>query len=128
MDVKTIIENYWQAALAQDAAAMRAYFCKDAYINWHNTNEHFTVDEFIRANCEYPDSWAGDMERYHVIDDVIITVMHVYPTNHTSSFHVTSFIGIKEGKIASIDEYWGDDGEAPKWRRDLHIGKQIKDL
>ena len=29
-------------------------------------------------------------------------------------------------KIASIDEYWGDDGETPKWRLDMEIGKRIR--
>ncbi len=32
----------------------------------------------------------------------------------------------KDGKIAQVDEYWGDDGEAPQWRQDMHIGNKIK--
>ena len=31
-----------------------------------------------------------------------------------------------DGKIASIDEYWGDDGEVPKWRLDMKIGMKIR--
>ena len=37
-----------------------AYFCEDARIRWHCTNEEFTVGEYIRANCDYP---ATGMER-----------------------------------------------------------------
>lgn len=48
------IEKYWNDIVRQDADAIRNYFDKNAYINWHNSNEHFNVDEFIRANCEYP--------------------------------------------------------------------------
>ncbi len=29
---------------------MREFFLPDAYINWHDTNEHFTVEEYIHAN------------------------------------------------------------------------------
>ena len=32
-----------------------------------------------------------------------------------------------DGKIASVDEYWGDDGPAPQWRQDKHIGTKIKE-
>jgi hypothetical protein len=42
------------------------------------------------------------------------------------SFHVTSFIEIIEGKIKTLDEYWGDDGPIPQWRKDMHIGKPIR--
>lgn len=127
MKKKTIIEMYWKAVLAQKEDEIRPYFMNDAYINWHNSNEHFTVNEFIQANCEYPDTWDGVMEAFYSIDDVVITVMNVYTRNHSLSFHVTSFIHMNEhDKIIAIDEYWGDDGEAPQWRRDLKIGTKIK--
>ena len=47
------IERYWSDTLRQNAEAMRAYFDDNAYIKWHNTNELFNSEEFIRANCEY---------------------------------------------------------------------------
>lgn len=120
------IHDFWKVTLSQDANAMRHYFDKGAYIRWHNTNEQFSVDEFIIANCEYPDNWDGEVERVEKIDDLLITVTHVYAVNKPLSFHVTSFIQTRDDKIISIDEYWGDDGEAPKWRLDKHIGKEIK--
>lgn len=57
------IQGFWDAVLKQDADRMRAYFCRDAYINWHCTDEQFTVEEYIRANCEYPGEWDGKIER-----------------------------------------------------------------
>lgn len=41
------------------------------------------------------------------------------------SFHAVSFIGTREDKIISIDEYWSDDGPAPQWRLDKCIGNPI---
>lgn len=120
------IESFWKDVLEQNAEKLKGYFCENAYVNWHNTNEHFTVDEFIRANCEYPGEWAGEIERKEVIGDLIITAVHVYDRDGALSFHVTSFIRVSGGKIAAIDEYWGDDGQPPEWRIEKNIGTTIK--
>lgn len=119
------IKVFWDAVLQQDADAIRECFHPTAFVNWHNTNEHFTVEEFIQANCEYPGQWDGEVERIITTDTHIITATHVFTRDKTLSFHVTSFIRVVDDKIASIDEYWGDDGPAPKWRLDKHIGTTI---
>lgn len=117
---------YWIFVLKQNADKMREFFQREAYVNWHNTNERFTVEEFIRANCEYPGEWEGDIERIETVNDLFITVVHVYSTDKRQSFHVTSFIRVKDEKIISIDEYWGDDGEPPEWRKKKNIGSKIR--
>ena len=53
------IQAFWDAVLRQDADAIREYFHPDAWVDWHNTNEHFTVEEFIRANCSGMERWSG---------------------------------------------------------------------
>ena len=123
---KMNIYQFWKDVLKQDRQAIREYFQKDAYINWHCTNEHFNVDEFIIANCEYPGDWEGEVERVEHNNDLIITVVHVYPKDKSLSFHVTSFFKIADEKIISVDEYWADDGDIPKWRLDKNIGRTIK--
>lgn len=120
------IQSFWKAALQQDASSMKKYFTSDACVKWHNTNELFTVEEFIQANCEYPNTWDGEIERIETINDLIITAVHVFTIDQTLSFHVTSFIKLEHDKIKSIDEYWGDDGTAPQWRIDKKIGSTIK--
>ena len=37
-----------------------------------------------------------------------------------------SHLKIEDDKIAEMDEYWADDGEAPDWRREMKIGKPIR--
>ena len=126
-EVKMDIYQFWNDVIKQRADAMRAYFHPDAWVNWHNTNEHFTVEEFIRANCEYPGEWDGKVERVIWASEHIITVTYVCSKDGAISCHATSFIHVVDGKIASIEEYWGDDGPAPQWRQDKHIGSKIKD-
>lgn len=121
------LHKYWEDVLHQDADALKKYFAENAYIRWHNTNEQFTVNEFIRANCEYPGIWKGKIERIEVIADTSIVVVHVWSEDKVMSFHVVSFIKIEHGKITSIDEYWGDDGTAPQWRLDKRIGIPIQE-
>lgn len=120
------IRQFWADVLRQDADAIRTYFAPDAWVNWHNTNEHFTAEEFIRANCEYPGDWDGEIEQLVYAEDQVITATHVYSRDNMLHFHVTSFIRIADGKIVSVNEYWGDDGPVPQWRQDLHIGSKIK--
>ena len=119
------IVEFWKCVLEQDADKIRAFFCRGGYVNWHCTNEHFDVEEYIRANCEYPGDWTGEVERIEAVNDLIVTVTHVYPKDRASSFHVTSFFRIENSKITSVDEYWADDGEAPGWRKQLGIGTPI---
>lgn len=118
--------DFWKDVLAQDAKAIRQYFHEDAYVNWHYTNEHLTVSDFIRANCEYPGEWEDEVERIEIVKDGMIPVTHVYPKDHSASFHAASFIQLKNDKIIAIDEYRADEGEAPNWRLEKHIGKAIR--
>lgn len=120
------VKEFWKSVLAQNEKEIRKYFHQEAYINWHCTNEQFNVDEFIIANCEYPGDWDGTVERVEVMNDLIITATLVYPKDRSASFHVTSFIRTINDRIISMDEYWADDGDAPQWRKDKHIGTSIK--
>ena len=122
MDIKA----YWNAVLRQDADEMRSFFCSDAQICWHNTNERFSLEGFIRANCEYPGNWEGEFVRHETADELVTTVVRVCDSENNMSFHVVSFIKLIGEKIISIDEYWGDDGSPPEWRQSLGLSGEIK--
>ena len=117
---------FWNDVLAQNAERISDYFHPDAVINWHCTNESFSVNEFVRANCEYPGEWAGSVERVEYAGQMIVTATRVYPTDHSSCFHVVSFFRMRDGLINALDEYWADDGEAPQWRKEMRIGCPIR--
>ncbi len=120
------IHDFINAVLNQDAAKLRTFFQLDASINWHNTNEHFTVDEYIQANCDYPGNWIGEIEKRIQTQNMCVVATHVCSTDHKISCHCTSFIQLKNNKIVCLDEYWGDDGDIPQWRKDMHIGSKIR--
>lgn len=120
------IHPFWNAVLRQDREVIRTYFWEDAYINWHCTNERFTLEEYLRANCDYPGEWDGEVERVETVGNTIITVTHVFPTDKSASFHVVSLLAVEDGKIRAMDEYWADDGDAPQWRREMGIGTPFR--
>lgn len=124
---KMDIKSFWNAVISQNKDSLRLYFHDDAVIRWHCSNEEFTVSEYIRANCEYPGNWHGEIERIENIGDSIILAAQVFPAGERSSFHVVSFVHLDENdKIVQLDEYWADDGEAPAWRKQMKIGKPIR--
>ena len=127
MNKKQWLDTYWKAVAGQEATVAQ-YFSPDAVINWHNTDECFTVEEFIIANCHYPGKWDGVVERLEEIGEVTVTVTHVWEVEKKISFHVTSFFTWQQDKILRLDEYWGDDGQPPEWRREMKIGKPIKEM
>lgn len=120
------IQSFWHDILTQNREALPSYFCEDAVIRWHCSNEQFTVSEYVQANCEYPNDWNGEIERVEELGPNIILVGRVFPTDHSSSFHVVSFISLNEGLISEMDEYWADDGDVPGWRKAMNIGKPIR--
>jgi hypothetical protein len=84
--------EFWRDVLEQNKEKLQAYFHKDAVIRWHCSNELFTVQEYIRANCEYPGLWDGEIERIEETADTVITAVNVYPVDKSHSFHVVSFL------------------------------------
>lgn len=120
------IDRFFKTVLSQNAEELRNFFQENAIIKWHCTNELFTLDEYIRANCEYPGNWNGEIERIEENEDTIILVCRVFPTDNSESSHVVSFIYLEDNLIVDMDEYWSDDGLAPEWRKKMKIGKRIR--
>ena len=117
---------FWQDVLSQNREHLSSWFREDAVIRWHCSNEQFTVEEYVRVNCDYPNDWTGEIERVEESGNTVILAGRVYPLDRSLSFHVVSFLRIENGKIVEMDEYWADDGDAPDWRREMKIGKPIR--
>lgn len=44
------INNFWEAVVSKNSNNIRKFFNLNAIIKWHNTNEKFTLEEFIKVN------------------------------------------------------------------------------
>ncbi|MCL2753511.1 MAG: nuclear transport factor 2 family protein [Defluviitaleaceae bacterium] len=113
------------AVVRQDAEGLREFFVNEAVINWHDSNESLNVDEYIRANCEYPGEWSGVCERVEHFGDLVVTASKIF--SDELAFYVVSFIKLTQcGKISQLDEYFAAIEEVPRWRKDMKIGCPIK--
>lgn len=112
-DRKAAIRALWRAAAAQDAAEMARYFAEDAVILWPNTGERFGLPGYLRANCEYPGQWEGEVER--IAPDGSFSVARVWSAE-AGTFRAVSFYRWEGARVSRLEEYWGDVGPAPAWR------------
>ena len=117
------VSGFISAVVKQDADALRNFFTSDALVFWHDSNEQFTVPEYIRANCEYPGSWDGKIQRVEKTDAGLVIVTRIF--SEEQSLHVTAFLKLENGRISRLDEYYSDCGEVPQWRQNMKIGKKI---
>lgn len=124
---EALYRAFFDAVLRQDRTTLRGFFREDAAVDWPCTNERFTLEEYIRANCEYPGAWDGELLSILPAAGRTVLIARVWPKDKSASFHCVSVIEQWQDKIASLTEYWSDDGPAPRWRRDMGIGKPIYD-
>ena len=117
-------KNFLADVMAQDANALEKYFTPHAVICWHESNEQFTVAEYIKANCAYPGTWESVIERIEPIDGGMVLVYRITAAD-APEFIVTSFIKLDSGKISRMDDYYCMCEAVPEWRKDMNIGKPI---
>ena len=86
------IEVFLKSVVSQNETEMRKFFHKTATIKWHNTNEKFTLDEYIKVNCEYPDDWDGKIEKYEMVGPLVIFGALISSKTKYFYFYVTSFL------------------------------------
>ena len=125
--VLTIVEGSARrsARVRHGRGVLREWFAPEADVYWHCTDERFTAEEYIRANCEYPGDWEGAVERAEWTEDGCVSVAAVWPKDRSARFHAVSFFRFAGGRITRLDEYWADDGPPPQWRKEKHIGSSI---
>lgn len=115
---EAFILDLWQAIARQDAHELARFFTVDARILWPNSGERFDLPGYLRANCDYPGQWSGQVER--IAEDGSYSVARVWSAEGLASRAVT-FYQWRNGKILQMTEYWGEIGPAPGWRKGLSL-------
>lgn len=119
------VEQFVTAIASQNPTTLNQFFHPDAIIRWPCTNEVFTLADYLSANCDYPGTWQGEVERVETTGNTVILVYHVWSLEDAQSSHCVSFIQLKENRICEMDEYWADDSPIPDWRKQKQLGKPI---
>ena len=121
-----LCRRFLKAVLSQEPSELRKLFQKNAVIEWPCTNEQFSLEEYIRANCEYPDRWDGKIVSVIPSAEQTVLITRVWLKDKCASFHRVSIIRMMKNKIVSLVEYWTDDGPAPQRWKEMGIGKSIE--
>ena len=95
------IDRFFKTVLSQNAEELRKFFQKNAVIKWHCTNEVFTLVEYIKANCEYPGNWNGEIERIEENANTIILACRVFPRDNidVSGKSLSSIVSSVKSKV-----------------------------
>lgn len=84
---------------------------------WPNTREVFKGRErFILVNKKYPGRWRISVEKIFSIEDTVISTVKIENEDKSIGFYATSFFTMKNGLIRQVTEYFGDNGQPPRWR------------
>lgn len=126
MNEKELVVYLWDEMGKQNWDNVRLCFADNATIRWHNSNEAFSVKEFILINSRYPGNWQISIKRLEQCGDVVISVVLAKSLDNDASAYATSFFNIEHGKITCLNEYWGDNGNPSQWRLDMKVGKPIE--
>ena len=116
------VKTFWADIHNQRWDNLAKYFNAKAVIEWPNTNERFCVQDFIKANSEYPGKRDIAIERIERCNTTVITVARVRDSGEDTSLYATSFFEFEDSLIVRLTEYWSENGPAPEWRTKLELG------
>ncbi len=119
------IQAFLVAMVAQNESEMRKFLDDELVVRWHNTNEQFNLEEYLKVNCTYPGKWVGDVKTILPVSEGYVVVIQISSEDRSIQMHQISIVKIRDEKIISLDEYYSEDGMAPKWRVDMNIGSTI---
>ena len=98
--MQSIVHAYWNAIHDLRFQDVRELFCDTAEITWPNTEEVFTLDEFIAVNEAYPGEWEEEVLKCYETGDMIISETMV--KGQEVSFLAIGFFTIQGGKITAL--------------------------
>lgn len=122
---RNLLIRLWKNIDEQKWDELPEFFAPNAVIHWVDTNEQLTVDEYIFANSKYPGRWHTSVQRIEESETTFVTVTKLWEESSGRAVHAVSFFEIEEGKISYLQEYFGEIGEPPLWRQELHLGGPI---
>jgi len=115
-DYKQAVESFWKDMNHHEWERLQSYFHTDAKISWPNTDEIFTVEDYLRVNRLYPGQWKLTLEDVQMTERNIVSIVLIQNKELFQSLRAVTFFRFESGLIVSLTEYFADDAKAPKWR------------
>ncbi len=119
------IQAFIIAVVDKKENQMRRFLADELIVRWHNTNEQFNLEEYLKVNCSYPGNWLGKVEAIIPTSEGCVAVVQISSEDESVKVHQISVMKIMNEKIVALDEYYSEDGSIPQWRLDMNIGSLI---
>jgi hypothetical protein len=118
---KKAVTEFWNSMDNHDWETLRGFFHQNAKIAWPNTDEIFSVDEYIRINRMYPGLWQLRLEDVQMTERNIISIVLITSKDEIlpKSFRAVAFFRFENGLIVNLTEYFAQDEKAPDWRENI---------
>jgi len=127
MEAEQLVSGLWRDMHDQAWDKIAGYYSETAVIRVHDTNEQFTLEEFVSMNRSIPGGgWSVDVERLERAGDIVVSVARLTPKDDLDTNFVVSFFEVQDGKIVKQDDYWGVYGSPEEWRAGTPIGKPFR--
>ncbi len=120
------VTRLWNDIGSQYWSKLTRYFTETAVIEWPNTNEYFTPEEWKTANEQYPGKWNTEIKSRFTNVDTVITVTLISNDADDLSLYATSFFQFKDDRIVYLTEYFSENVLPPAWRTALCISEIVK--
>ncbi len=113
-----LIERFIERFTLQEWHKARELLAPDFTGVWPQSREKMNADQYIEVNRRYPGNHVLKIVRAHEVGDLVIATTWIDADTGQKTF-VTSYFEVRDGKIASAEEYWAEPYAAPESRREL---------
>lgn len=109
MNQRQAAANSFGAMDARDYDHAGTRLTHDSVVDWPDSHERMTRDQWIQVNAEYPGDWAAVREQVVATDTVVVSVTRVFArTSSGPVLFVVSFFQFQAAGICGLTEYWSD--------------------
>jgi hypothetical protein len=121
----SIVKMFWNYMSNAEFDKVGELIGENCTIWLPNTREVFRGREcYIKFNKRYPGRFIIEIEKIILKDNNVVTAVKVSNEDKEETFYATSFFKLRNNIIEEITEYWGDNGEAPKWRLEEKLSEK----
>jgi ketosteroid isomerase-like protein len=109
----------WERLEARDWEGVAAILDDRLVLDWPQSGERIRGRaNFLAVNQAYPGEWHITVERVVAAGDEVVTVVRVDFADEPGRIdRAASFMRVRNGRVASILEFWPDAFPAAEWRR-----------
>lgn len=122
---QAVVREFWRLMGTNDFHAVKPLLADGFVVDWPQSGECIRgAENFARMNTEYPTTGRWLFRINRIVADGETVVTQVSLTDGTQSAEPISFFVVREGRIASLTEYWPEPFPAAENRR--HLTERIQ--